>query len=443
MKSTETLADASAGLMNGTVLQRIVSVRALALMIVTITVGAGIFGMPALAARDLGAAAVLAYVVCATIMGLIALCFAEAGSRVAGTGGLYAYATAAFGPLAGGMVGMLLFTANGIFANAAVAALLANTVALLIPSFGGPLARVGLIVGMYCAFAWLNVRGVRGGVTAAQTTTIIKLMPLALLVVAGAFFIHPENLRWTVAPTFAATGRASTVLIFAFTGLEGGLSISGEVSNPARTVPRAILLGMASVVALYIGVQLVAQGVLGDGLRSASTAPLADTAQVAFGTIGATLVLIATLLSTLGYMAADILATPRVLVALGTDGFLPKAVAAIDPVRQTPMIAIACYVGLAFVLALSGGFAALAVVSASGTLAMYLICCLGVLRLRAKGVAGTETPFIVPGGPTIPLLTSLGILALLASLERTELFALGAVLAVCAVPYSIRRLTLG
>jgi basic amino acid/polyamine antiporter, APA family len=189
-------------------------------------------------------------------------------------------------------------------------------------------------------------------------------------------------------------------------------------------------------------VQLVAQGVLGEALRSSSTAPLADTAQVAFGTIGGTLVLIATVLSTLGFMAADTLATPRVLLALGTDGFLPRAVGAIDPVRQTPMIAIVCYVGLALMLALSGGFAVLAVVAASGTLAMYLICCLGVLRLRAKGVSGTEAPFIVPGGPTIPLLASLGILALLASLERTELFWLGAVLAVCAVPYCLRRSTL-
>ena len=115
--------------MSGAVLQRIVGVRALALMIVSVTVGAGIFGMPALAARDLGAAAILAYIVCAIIMGLVALCFAEAGSRVSGTGGLYAYATASFGPLAGGMVGMLLFTANGAFANAAVAALFANTMA--------------------------------------------------------------------------------------------------------------------------------------------------------------------------------------------------------------------------------------------------------------------------------------------------------------------------
>jgi basic amino acid/polyamine antiporter, APA family len=65
-----------------------------------------------------------------------------------------------------------------------------------------------------------------------------------------------------------------------------------------------------------------------------------------------------------------------------------------------------------------------------------------VLRLRAKGVSGADAPFVVPGGPAIPLLASLGILALLASLERTELFGLGAVLLVCAVPYWIRRLTL-
>jgi amino acid transporter len=427
--------------MTGVVLHRIVGVRALALMIVSVTVGAGIFGMPALAARDLGSAAILAYIVCAVIIGLVALCFAEAGSRVAGTGGLYAYATAAFGPLAGGMVGMLLFTANGAFANAAVAALFANTMAVLVPWFAGPIARAALIVGMYGAFAWLNVRGARGGVAAAQVTTVVKLMPLVLLVVAGFFFIHPENLHWTVTPTFTTVGRASTVLIFAFIGLEGGLSISGEVSNPARTVPRAILFGLLSVVALYIGVQVVAQGVLGEMLRGASTSPLADTAQVAFGTMGGTLVLSATVLSVLGFMAADTLATPRVLLALGTDGFLPKVIGEIDPLRQTPMIAIVCYVGLALVLALSGGFGALALVAASGTLVMYLICCLGVLRLRAKGVSGAETPFVVPGGPAIPLLASLGILALLVSLERNELFALGAVLVVCAVPYWIRRLT--
>ena len=426
----------------GASLQRIVGTRALALMIVNVTVGAGIFGMPALAAHELGASAIVAYIVCAVIIGLVGLCFAEAGSRVAGTGGLYAYATASFGPFAGGMVGMLLFTANGAFSDAAVAALFANTTALLFPWFAHPVARAALIVATYGGCAWLHVRGARGGVVAAQVTTVVKLVPLIVLVVAGAFFIHRENLAWTTAPHFSTVARASTALIFAFIGLEGGLSMSGEVVSPARTVPRAIFFGMLGVVSLYIGVQLVAQGVLGDALRGASTAPLADTARVAFGGMGGTLILVATALSTIGFLAADTLATPRVLLALGEDGFLPKVVGKIDPVRNTPAIAIMCYIGLSAVLALSGSFEALALVAASGTLAMYLICCLGVLRLRAKGIQESETPFTLPGGPTIPILASLGIVALLTSLERNEIWALGAVVVVCAVPYGIRKYNL-
>jgi amino acid transporter len=377
------------------------------------------------------------------VISLVGLCFAEAGSRVASTGGLYAYATASFGPFAGGMVGMLLFTANGAFSDAAVAALFADTTALLLPFFAAPVPRAALIVGTYALFAWLNIRGSRGGVAAAQLTTAVKLVPLIVLVVAGAFFIHPANLSWTTAPHFSTLGRASTALFFAFMGIEGGLSMSGEVKSPSRTVPRAIFFGIAGVVALYVGVQLVAQGVLGDALKGGSAAPLADTARVAFGGMGGTLILLATALSTLGFLSADTLATPRVLLALGEDGFLPRAVGKIDPVRKTPAVAIMCYVALCIVLALSGSFATLALVSASGTLAMYLICCLGVLRLRAKNIQESDTPFTIPGGPIVPVLASLGIVALLSSLQLTELLALGAVVVVCAVPYGIRRYNLG
>ena len=424
-------------------LPRIVGVRALALMIVNVTVGAGIFGMPALAAHDLGAAAVLAYLICAMLIGLVGLCLAEAGSRVPGTGGLYAYATASFGPFAGGLVGMLLFTANGAFSNAAVAALFADTIANLSPWFAAPVARASLVLGVYATCAWINVHGVRGGVSAALITAVLKLVPLVTLVVAGVFFIHPANLQWSSAPSVSAVARTSTLLIFAFMGIEGGLSLSGEVSSPSRTVPRAILFGMSGVVALYLGVQLVAQGVLGNALASNTTAPLSETARVAFGGMGGTLILVATALSTLGFLAADSLSTPRVLLALGDDGFLPPAVGRIDPVRGTPAIAILCYMGLSATLALSGTFSALALLSASGTLAIYLICCLGVLRLRARGIQQEEPPFVVPGGPASPLLASLGMVALMASLAAKELFALGVVAMICVIPYFIRQRRLG
>ena len=424
-------------------LERIIGVRALALMLVSVTVGAGIFGLPALAARELGAAAVLAYLLCAVVMGLIGLSLAEAGSRVPRTGGLYAIATAAFGPFAGAFVGMLLFTANGAFADAAVGALFADTVAQLVPALGGTVPRIVLLLVVYATAAWLNVRGVRGGVAAVQITTVIKLLPLVALIAAGAFYVKSENLQWVAVPSVGAVARTSVLLIFAFVGIEGALNVSGEVVRPSRTIPRGIFFGLGAVTLCYLGIQFVAQGVLGDALATATGSPLADTARVAFGGVGGTLVLVAIAFATGGFIFADLLSQPRVVLALGEDGLLPAAFGKVDPVRRTPATAIIWYTVLSAALAISGTFSVLALVSASGTLMIYLICSVGVIRLRQKGIRAEEEPFVLPGGAAIPILTGVAIVALLASLTSGELLAIGGVAAVCAIPYFIRKRRLG
>lgn len=429
--------------MSGPGLERIIGVRALALMLVSVTVGAGIFGLPALAASELGAAAVLAYLVCAVVMSLVGLSLAEAGSRVPSTGGLYAIASAAFGPFAGAFVGMLLVTANGAFANAAVGALFADTMAQLLPALGGTIPRVVLLLVVYSAGAWLNVRGVRGGVAAVQITTVMKLLPLVALMAAGVFYVRGENLQWAAVPSVGAVTRTSVLLIFAFVGVEGALNVSGEVVNPSRTIPRGIFFGVAGVTLLYLGLQFVAQGVLGAGLATTTGSALAATAQVAFGGIGGTLVLVAIAFATGGFIFADLLSQPRVVLALGEDGLLPAAFGKVDPVRRTPAMAIIWYTVLSAALALSGTFSVLALVSASGTLMIYLICSLGVVRLRQKGIRAEEEPFVLPGGPAIPVLTGLAIIALLASLTAKELLALVGVVVICAIPYFIRKRRLG
>ena len=429
--------------MSGPRLERIIGVRALALMLVSVTVGAGIFGLPALAARELGAAAVLAYLVCAVVMGLVGLSLAEAGSRVPSTGGLYAMATAAYGPFAGAFVGMLLFTANGAFADAAVGALFADTMAQLFPALGSTIPRIALLLGVYTAGAWLNVRGVRGGVAAVQITTVMKLLPLVALIAAGVFYVKSENLQWTGVPSLGAVARTSVLLIFAFVGVEGALNVAGEVVQPSRTIPRGIFFGILGVTVLYLGLQFVAQGVLGAGLATTTGSPLAATARVAFGGIGGTLVLVAIAFATGGFIFADLLSQPRVVLALGEDGLLPASVGRIDPVRRTPATAIIWYAVLSAALAMSGTFSVLAIVAASGTLMSYLICSVGVIRLRQKGIRSEEEPFVLPGGPTIPLLTGAVIIALLGSLAKLELLALGGVVVVCAVPYFIRQRRLG
>lgn len=429
--------------MSGPKLERLIGVRALALMLVSVTVGAGIFGLPALAAHELGAAAVLAYLVCALVMALVGLSLAEAASRVPHTGGLYAIATSAFGPFAGAFVGMLLFTANGAFADAAVGALFADTVAQLVPFFGGTVPRLGLLLAVYFVATALNVRGVRSGVAAVQISTAIKLLPLVLLVGVGVFAVKAENLRWVLVPGIVAVGRTSVLLIFAFVGIEGALNVAGEVIRPSRTIPRGIFFGIGGVTILYLGLQFVAQGVLGPALATSIGSPLAETAVAIFGSIGGTLVLGAIALATGAFIFADLFSQPRVMVALGEDGLLPAAMGKIDPVRRTPANAIIWYALLSLALAISGTFSVLALVSASGTLMIYLICSVGVIRLRQKGIRAEEAPFVLPGGPVIPVLTGVAIIALLASLTTGELLAVGGVAGGCAIPYFIRRSRLG
>src|SRR5262245_30502496 len=130
-------------------LPRVIGVGALTASAVNTIVGSGIFGLPGLAAAAMGPAAVLAYVICALLIGLVGLCLAAAGSGVGDAGGLYAYATVGFGPVVGGTAGTLLWVTNSVVAGAAVATLLADTLTLAAPPLSGGLPRVAFFVTVY------------------------------------------------------------------------------------------------------------------------------------------------------------------------------------------------------------------------------------------------------------------------------------------------------
>jgi amino acid transporter len=411
-------------------LQRIIGVRALALGMVNVTVGAGIFGLPAYAAHDLGAGAVFAYLACVVLVVLVGLCIAEAGSRVSGAGGLYAYATEAHGPFAGAVAGHMLWFGNGAAGNAAVTVLFADTVGLLVPALAPPVPRAAMMLAYYGALVVINVRGARHGVRFSQLTTVIKLVPLVGLLVLGLPHVHAANLHVDAVPGVGALSKTSVLLFFAFLGFETALNTSGEVTAPARTVPRALLVALTMIATLYLGLQLVAQGVLGPALATAGDAPLGATARAAFGPIGGTVILVATALSTGGSTATDTLATPRVVYALGRDGVLPRQLGLVHAVYRTPSVAIVAYTVVCATLALSGTFRALATLGASGTLSLYLVCCTGVLRLRRRGVRGEKAPFVVPGGVVVPVLASVAIVAMLAGLGARDWVALGAMVTV-------------
>src|SRR5438445_3422559 len=196
-------------------LVRGIGVPALTANIVSSTIGAGIFVIPATVARGLGSAAPLAFVCCAIAMVLFVTCFAIAGSRVSLTGGLYAYVEVAFGRYVGFLAGMLYFlTALG--AVAGVVNVLANSVALVVPVLGGPVVRIIVMFAVYGLLVLINIRGVREGAGAVTVITVAKLLPLLLFISVGIFFVHPPNLAWSGWPGSKSLGDAVILLIFAF-----------------------------------------------------------------------------------------------------------------------------------------------------------------------------------------------------------------------------------
>ena len=420
-------------------LERSLGVRSLAASILNVTVGGGIFIVPAIVAASLGAAAPLAYLVCAVAFGLIVLCFAEAGSRVSLTGGPYVYVGTVFGPFVGYLSGVLLWLL-GTIAHAAVASAFAQAVNAFVPGAGVGMPRTILIVGVFALFAGVNSLGVRQGTRLIEVATVAKLVPLAAFVLVGAVFVTPANLVWPAMPPVADIGRMSIVLVFAFSGVESALVPSGEVARPARTVPRAIALAMVAVTLLYVAVQVVAQGLLGPDLPRHPDGPLAAAMTRAVGPAGGILLLAGAAVSMFGYLSGMMLAIPRTLFAFARDGYLPRALARVHPRSRVPVTAIVAHAAVVSVLAVSGSFQSLAILSNISALLLYLLCSVAAFELRRRNVNdGGGVPFRMPGGAVVPWLAVAVILFLLSNATWREMLAVGGALALFALFYVFRR----
>ncbi|GLC24351.1 APC family permease [Roseisolibacter agri] len=410
----------------------------LAAGIVNVTIGGGIFRLPAGAADALGPAAPLAYVVCAIAMGLIVVCFAEAGSRVSLTGGLYAYVEIAFGPFLGFLTGVMLWASMSA-ALAAVSTFFADSLVALVPAIGAGAGRAIAMLVALALLAGLNVLGVRGASRFNAAMTIAKLLPLAVFVALGALAVNGANLAMTQTPSTDAMARGSAFLIFAFLGVEAALVPSGEVREPSRTVPRALFLAMLAVTVVYIAVHVVAQGILGPALAAAKT-PLADAAGIALGEWGRRLILVGSAISMFGYVSGMTLGVPRILYAFGRDGFLPRVFAAVHPRYKTPHVAIVAQAVLTAALALSGGFERLALVANGAALLAYAACCAGAWQLRRKDVRQAGgVPFRTPFGSVAPALALLVIGWLMTGLTMNEWIALAVVLVLSVPAYFLTK----
>ena len=402
----------------------------LAAAIVNVVVGAGIFALPGGMARAAGPYALFAYLVCALAMGAVVLCCAEAGSRAPTSGGIYGYVEQAFGPMPGFVAGVLLWL-SCVLGCGGIAAALAASLARLAPALAGPVPRAAVIVGVVAALTAVNLLGVRTASRLIAAGTVIKLIPLALFVGVGALFLSPARLSAGAAPSAEGVGRAILLSLFAFQGMETVLGASGEVREPARTLPRGLVGAMAFVAVLYVAIQLVAQGLLGADLAG-SQAPLSDALSRVDARLG-TVVLVGAALSMGVWIGSDLLGAPRVLFAFARDGFLPAALGRVSS-RGVPAIAIVTHAVIAVALAITGTFEQLAALSVLAGCLLYIGGCASAWRLRKRGVAQQGRPLVLPG-LVVWVVLGVGSMAAVIALGRPLEIAglLAAVLLSCAL----------
>jgi APA family basic amino acid/polyamine antiporter len=385
-------------------------------------IGAAVFLMPSQVAREIGAWGPLAFLLAGVASLLVALCFAEVGSRFEGTGGPYLYTRAAFGRLAAFEIGWMQWFTRAS-SQAAVSHGLALALGFYWPRLSYGSGRLAFIVVITLVLTVINLRGIRQSAWVVNALTVSKLLPLSLFIIVGLFFIVPLRLVPAGGVTIGQASAAALLLTYVFGGYDVISVPAGEALNPRRHIPVAFVTTILVVTVVMTLAQIVATGTLVD--LAASQTPVADAAYFVAGSVAALTVGIGSVASMTGNIAGQVLTGPRMLYALAENGELPRPFARIHPNYRTPSFAIVFSSTVALGLALSGSFAVLASVSAVARLITYLGVCASTLVLRGERFrqAVHAAEFVIPGGPVVPILAILVSLGILAGASRGQLFS--------------------
>lgn len=375
------------------------------LLVVNGLVGAGIFGLPSGAARLAGEYSSLIYILCALLILPILLSFAELASYFRGTGGPIRYTTEAFGSFVGFQTGWLFYVARMV-SYSANTLLLVDSIGYFWPGATHGLTRVALLAGVYGGLMTVNVIGAVRAIRSLAVLTVLKFAVLGLLVVVGIAVLGGGVLPHVGGglPDEANIGAAAVLLIYAYVGFESAVVPAGEARNPARDMPRALLLGLGLVAVLYLLIQLVSSAVVPDIANS--TTPLLDTAAALLGPVGAGVLMLGVVASVGGNLLGTIFSVPRLTYSLALDGSLPPWFARVHPRFLTPANSIIFFGVLSFFIAVFGSFIWLAAAAAVSRLLMYILSCAAIPVLRPR--YASPEGFVLPLGYLIP---ALGVLA--------------------------------
>jgi len=378
-------------------------------------------GLPAKLQTLVGNYSFVVIVICGLLIALIALCFTEIGSRFQRTGGPQLYASIAYGPTMGFAVGWLLWISR-LGTCAAVSNLLVDYGQVLLPVLAQPFARALTIALLVCAYMFINIRGIRQTSAVNTVFTVAKLVPLFTFAAVGVFFIEPHALQLGALPPAGDLSTAILLAAFAFLGFDSTTILAGEVREPQRSVPFAILISVSIVIVLYTLIQIVCVGTLPD--LANSERPLSDAATVFAGPWASIAVAVTAVVACAGVYGASITPATRLLFAMADHQQLPAALAQIHPRLRTPVSAIVASSIAALVLALSGSFIYLVKITLIARVIIYAITCLTLPVFRRR----TDVPkaaVIIPGATVIACVCAILCVAFLVKSSMRELLDVG------------------
>jgi APA family basic amino acid/polyamine antiporter len=375
-------------------------------------IGAGIFLNPAIVAQRVHSAAFIltAWIIGGGVALIGALAFAELGARRPEAGGGYIYLTEAFGPLAAFLYGwtfLFIINSGGIAAVAVTFARYTVDLFAISTAYVKPLAAALLV-----ALAGVNYFGIRSGSITQNIFTVLKLAALTILIFVGVFVARGGTAAITPVETIEgfgvvrALGVALIPVLFAYGGWQFSNNIASEIIDPERTLPKALGIGIAVVIAVYVLANVAYIRALGPAGLAASLAPAADTMRVVMGPVGAALMAVGIIVSTIGFVNSGILSAPRMLQAMSADGLFFRFASRLHPKYRTPAGGILIQTVWAVALALSGTYGQLLDYVVFGDWIFFglIVATIFAYRRRDARMGVTPTVFRMPGYPVLPAL---------------------------------------
>jgi len=376
----------------------------LVLLGVNAIIGSGIFLYPAYVYKQIGEGSSLMFIFVAFLVSTIALCFAECASNCSENGAAYAYAKDAFGNFTGFIVGFMRYVV-AVSAWAAVIVGFTMTLGTVIPILSSPIIQKIVIALLISGFTLLNLTELKTIERFNNISTIAKLVPLALFIIIGFFFVDKGKLIPTFTPEMGDTvifSNAAIMVLYAFAGFENVATYVKDVENPKKNVPKALIIIMSLVSIFYIFITAITIGIMGSDLISDPVImkqPLAFAFKRVLGDLGFYIITVGSLISLFAIVFAGSYFTPRVLSSLAETHMIPEVFDKKNE-KGRPYVAVLTTGGLAMIIGLSGTYLYLTQLSVVARFLQYIptILAVFVYRKRNTNVDGYKMPF----GYTIP-----------------------------------------